>query len=1285
MNLVHNIYPKSLFRMKNVRYIFLLLLLGLFFEGQASHIVGGNLQYRCIGNDRYEVTLVFIRDCGNANPEAVIDNPAIVSIYDHDYKPLRNVGGSASIGHLKMKNLVTDTIYDIAGDPCYQVAGHLCIERTVYRDTLKLPFREGGYRLAYQRCCRNTIVQNIMEPLKTGATYETWITEESMLECNGSPQSTQVPDLYVCVGQQFSFDQEFSDFEGDSIVYSLCIPNAGATYDRPIPGVHPPAPFPKIEWAPGYSTLDMMNNPADPVKISENGIITGTPLNTGTYLIGYCVEEYRNGELLSVFNSDFEVTVLPCSEIPVARIGNEELYCDGLEIEFINNSTGAEGYLWYFDASGDTTLTSTEESPTFTYTEEGCYDVKLIAFGGPDCESVATKTICVYDSEITADFTFEADGSCADSSLVFFYGHGEDPGYSIAEYKWEIIMGNDTSYYTGDTISHIFWTPGTAIVTLTAISETGCSAIAVMDDIEIQFLSLDFNPAADSICLGEKVPLLLNGNPDYTYTYVPEDGLDLTDPSNPIASPDSSIVYHVTVTDGFCTTSDSIFVKVRGSYFNVIDLSDTCSVEKILTTNHFDYSSIQWATDADFNNIIGEEDTLHFNVINEATIYVTVYDTILECYLTRPYTIEHKGLAFDYPAEFEACVGGAESIEVINLSNLDYDIIWDDSPIITSGLDSNVIEIFSDAEGKFTLRFFATAENGCTYEGFIEVSVNVSMNADFAYANECGSLLVSFTNLSDTSNVSWDFGDGNTSNEENPEHTYSEAGTYTVTLTVKNGCEFSISKTITIDEYEVNIPDQVINCNEEQTELNPGGNPDLNYTWSPSTGLDDPNSHNPRVSVTDTTMYYVTITDDNSDCQTIDSVLVIPVIGIDSDFSFEYECGSLTVDFFNETDFADVSWDFGDGNTSNEVNPSHTYTGPGSYTVVMTVNDECFGTKSVTIRVDEYEVNIPDQLSDCFGEGVELNPGGKADLNYTWSPTDGLDDPTSHNPTAHVSDSTMYYVTITDDNSDCITMDSVLVIPVELFIVTTSGNVAQCLPTAVILEASSSEGTITWYDDEGFVAGTGNSIEVIPGESDYYVATATYNGCSVSDTVKVELIDFGSLFTITADPEEIDFGASSQLDVLTTGTGNYSYEWSPREGLSDPTIRNPIARPKVTTEYCVTITDDYDCETELCITVEVREAPCEPPYIFLPNAFTPNGDGNNDVLYMRGEAITDLDLMIYNRWGQEVFRTNNKNIGWDGTGKDGEIMPTDVYGYYYKATCGDRGSYEAKGNVSLIR
>ena len=120
------------------------------------------------------------------------------------------------------------------------------------------------------------------------------------------------------------------------------------------------------------------------------------------------------------------------------------------------------------------------------------------------------------------------------------------------------------------------------------------------------------------------------------------------------------------------------------------------------------------------------------------------------------------------------------------------------------------------------------------------------------------------------------------------------------------------------------------------------------------------------------------------------------------------------------------------------------------------------------------------------------------------------------------------------------------------------------------------------------------------------------------------------------------------------------------------------------TEYLVSVTDTFGCTLTDTVKIEVDELTCDEPYIFVPNAFSPNGDGKNDVLYVRSEILQDFYFAVYSRWGEKVFECSNLEMGWDGTYK-GKPCQNGVYDYYFSGTCVGGKTKELKGNVMLVR
>ena len=167
-------------------------------------------------------------------------------------------------------------------------------------------------------------------------------------------------------------------------------------------------------------------------------------------------------------------------------------------------------------------------------------------------------------------------------------------------------------------------------------------------------------------------------------------------------------------------------------------------------------------------------------------------------------------------------------------------------------------------------------------------------------------------------------------------------------------------------------------------------------------------------------------------------------------------------------------------------------------------------------------------------------------------------------------------------------------------------------------------------------------------------------------------------------PERDTIFVGEFTPINITPAGDYTVTWETSPTLASMSGFNQVASPEETTTYAVTIVDNQTgCSITQEVTIFVRDVACGKPNIFFPNAFTPNGDGNNDVLFVRGNALESVYFAIYNRWGELVFESNSQDIGWDGT-FNGEVVETDVYGYVLRVNCLNGEVYETQGNVTVL-
>ena len=348
-----------------LRYFYLVLLMSLNVEVFASHIIGGEVTYECLGNGRYLIEYHLYRDCapGNVSFDAISIMTYFVCDSDGTCTELTQSDGST----IRRPPSVIRSV-DPPPLECLVAPVEACVEEAIYsfeidgvRDVFN-PTLDKSYVIVFQRCCRNETILNIENPSTSGSSFVVEITPASQASCNNSPVFSSFPPTIICNNEPINFDHSAIDPDGDSLVYSFCSPLlGGGTAGDPItdpmgdsrtcdgsapdpacPNYNQPVNF--IE--PAYSAEAPMAG--DPIITIDNetGLITGVPSIQGQFVVGVCVEEYRNGQLLGSIQRDFQFTVTFCPPLVDAQLdgeGADELFvyefCGDTDITFINEST----------------------------------------------------------------------------------------------------------------------------------------------------------------------------------------------------------------------------------------------------------------------------------------------------------------------------------------------------------------------------------------------------------------------------------------------------------------------------------------------------------------------------------------------------------------------------------------------------------------------------------------------------------------------------------------------------------------------------------------------------------------------------------------------------------------------------------------------------------------------------------------------------------------------------------------------------------------------------------
>lgn len=402
--------------------------------------------------------------------------------------------------------------------------------------------------------------------------------------------------------------------------------------------------------------------------------------------------------------------------------------------------------------------------------------------------------------------------------------------------------------------------------------------------------------------------------------------------------------------------------------------------------------------------------------------------------------------------------------------------------------------------------------------------------------------------------------------------------------------------------------------------------------------------------------------------------------GVTADFSFQNECAFTPVTFNDQSValdgiLSDWEWNFGDGNTAFQQDPSHAYSTPGFFNVDLTVSNNYGCVSSVTRQVQVFpspQINAGPDTFICDIDTVSIHAHNG--VSYIWSPDFHISDVTGSDPEVNPPLTTVYTVTVINEFG-CMATDSVVIAVTDTVIAATSGDAIICSGDSVQLSSSNAvyyHWSPDFHINNPFIA---NPV-VSPDITTTYYVIAAIGSCTDEDTVTVTvlyppIVDAGEDITINQ-------GETAQLNT----TGNGTYQWSPPDWLNDPAVPNPVTSAENTITYTVVVEENNGCKATDSVTVTVTHN-----HLFLvPNAFTPNGDGLNDFFQFYTKGVREVQsVKVFNRWGQVVYESNAANDdGWDGT--FGEI-PCEMGTYIYSITgiTYDGDVLADKGTLTLIR
>ena len=905
--------------------------------------------------------------------------------------------------------------------------------------------------------------------------------------------------------------------------------------------------------------------------------------------------------------------------------------CIGESITF--TGSGADTYVWDGGITDGTPFTPAAPG-TFTYTVTG-------SIGASGCQDIATVDITVHDLPMVTA-TVDDDEICEGESITFT-GGGADT------YVWDLGVTDGVPFTPAG--------PGTVTYTVTGTNAaTTCENIASVDvtvnPLPIVTATADFT----EICLGESVTFTGGGSDTYTWDMGVTDGTPFT----PAA--EGTVTYTVIGTNAGtgCQNTASIDVTV----YDNPDVTATATPAEICIGESITFTGGGADTYTWDGGIIdgtpftpAAAGTYTYNVIgsigasgceNTASIDITVHDLpIVTASVDDDEICEGESVTFTG--------GGADSYA------------WD------MGVIDGVL--FTPA-APGTVTYTVTGTNTattCENTASVDVTVNAlpAVIATVDLTEICiGESVIFIGTGADT--YIWDWGviDG---------LAYTPAGagteTYTVTGTdAVTSCQNTSSVDVTVHDNPIVIatatPDEI--CIGEEITFTGGGAE--TYVWDG--GVTDGIPFTPAAPGTFT--FNVIGSVGATGC--IDSASVditvhdLPTVTA-SVSPMEICLGETAT--FNGGGADTYSWDLGvtDGTAFTPDAP-----GTVTYTVIGTGTGGCTNTATIDLTV-HYLPTVTATASAteiCLGDMVTLTGGGA--LTYTWDggPTDGI-------PFEPVTAGTFTFTVIGTTAEGCSSTASIEIEVVEceevLADFTFDNNI--CVGDCITLTDVSLGTIVNWNWDFGGAVEPTTSTEQnpfvcfnTPGEFNIQLTVENLNGTtsSVSNTITVN--DFPDL-TVQLDTI-IELGGTANLIGSSTSSG--VYYWTPENDVYCSACPITTAQPEDSTTFHLLFIDQNGCSAEGDVLVLVNFV----EGIGVPTAFSPNGDGSNDVLFVKGYSIEKIDFSIYNRYGELVFKSTDQNIGWDGTFKNRDENPgVFTWVLHYNLSTGKSGML--KGNTTLIR
>jgi gliding motility-associated-like protein len=977
--------------------------------------------------------------------------------------------------------------------------------------------------------------------------------------------------------------------------------------------------------------------------------------------------------------------------------------CPNDSMHFTNHVTAGSApvtqYAWGFGNG----IASSDMNASYRFPQSGIYDVTLVVQDTNGCNGHLTKPafITVWPKPGAA-FTATPLTSCGSSQIVDFTSQASGNGLV---YDWH--FGDSTSSASANP-SHLY-SYGNRVAKMFVRNNFGCIDSAAQN-VNVIYVKANFFAYKTTVCAGEKVNFVDNSPmAGRTWHWDFGDGTS-SSKQNPAKIYTHPGVYSVTfiVTDGLCrdssTTVNYITVTQGFAVSFTADNHNSCTVPFTVnfTSNAPSGTTLTW----NFGDGNADTTANPTNTYTTASIYgvslTAVDSTGCTVSSTIPGFINTSRPSTQFASDTLVCPHSP--VQFGNSTHNATRYLWNFGDGDTSTLKS---PLHSYANyGRYTVSLTAWDSIGCdstfvrpSYIHVDSTKVDFSVDEKFSMCPPLVSIFSSHANRNDL-RYRWDFGDGFTDTAANPTHIYFHPGVYTVRLIGSGayGCYNTVtytnlitvqgpSATFTMNPNSGCVPVNVsfsatptANTQRVICDLGDGtlytDSLHFHYTYNA------PSIYHPKFILTD--QIGCTVAYD------MDSIVThaVPVISlkdtsicagqsatIHMGSGYQWKTRSLYV-----SDSSALALSPCDTCGTVSLTPQDT-----TVYIVRTANQfGCSATGSFRINVDQLPVlSAQDTIKLCRNASFTMDVVKQAD-RVIWSPSTYLTSATAFAPTCTPAQDENYTVSAYN-KMGCVSTQTVPVRVYNHIPLTVTHDTAVCAGAQVQLNASVSDTffhgvTYSWKNsaqlnstniaDPMATIETPETFEVIASSGSCPVSTASVTvGVHTPATVKL--------------PAQMVTTAYAELSITPVSGDLTSYLWSAKNQLSCTECATTTLVPTESQVVYLEGKNQYGCSTKDSMMIHILN--CDPTSIFVPNTFTPNGDGSNDKLYVRSRTLSQLEYFrLFNRWGAVVYESKSISEGWDGN-INGKIAEQGVYVYQISGKCESGYDVSTSGTVTLIR